>query len=107
MAATKNLRAHAAAKTADVEPLKALLAAMRAVKAGDFSAVLPSHWDGIAGKLAETFNGIVSQNRRLAEGLNRVGEEVGRKGRTRQRLAPANRQGSWANMERSVNDLID
>jgi HAMP domain-containing protein/CheY-like chemotaxis protein/signal transduction histidine kinase len=87
--------------------LKALLAAMRAVSAGDFSVVLPGHWDGIAGKLVESFNEIVGNNRRLAEGLSRAGEQVGRKGRTRQRLPPANRQGAWADMERSVNGLID
>ncbi|HKE48547.1 MAG TPA: HAMP domain-containing protein [Rhodanobacteraceae bacterium] len=108
MAVSKTLRAHAASKaSADIEPLKALLAAMRAVSTGDFDVVLPSHWDGIAGKLAESFNEIVNQNRRLSEGLSRAGEQVGRKGRTRQRLPPANRQGSWADMERSVNGLID
>jgi HAMP domain-containing protein/CheY-like chemotaxis protein/signal transduction histidine kinase len=108
VAVTKSLRTHAASKSsADIDPMKALLAAMRAVGAGDFDVVLPSHWDGIAGTLAESFNEIVSQNRRLAEGLARVGEQVGRKGRTRQRLPSANRQGAWADMERSVNGLID
>jgi nitrogen fixation/metabolism regulation signal transduction histidine kinase len=108
VAASKTLRAHTAARSSsDVEPMKALLAAMRAVGAGDFDVLLPSHWDGIAGKLAESFNEIVSQNRRLAEGLSRAGEQVGRKGRTRQRLPPANRQGAWSDMERSVNGLID
>ena len=108
MAVTKSLRTHAASKSgADVDPMKALLGAMRAVGAGDFEVVLPGHWDGIAGKLAESFNEIVSQNRRLADGLARVGEQVGRKGRTRQRLPSANRQGAWAGMERSVNGLID
>jgi len=105
----KPLRARAASKAqpSELEPLKALLAAMRAVGDGDFSVALPGHWDGIAGKLAESFNEIVEQNRRLAEDLNRVGEQVGRKGRTGQRLLPANRQGAWADMEQSVNVLID
>jgi HAMP domain-containing protein len=108
VAVPKPLRALAAAKPDyDVEPLKALLAAMRAVSTGDFSVALPSHWDGIAGKLAESFNEIVDHNRRLSEGLSRVGEQVGRKGRTRQRLPSANRRGAWADMERSVNGLID
>ncbi len=108
MAVTRSLRTHAASKSGvDVDPMKALLAAMRAVGAGDFEVVLPSHWDGIAGKLAESFNEIVAQNRRLADGLARVGEQVGRKGRTRQRLPSGSRQGAWAGMERSVNGLID
>ena len=108
MSAAKSSRARSI-KTADSESerLKALLAGMRAVGSGDFSIMLPGHWDGIAGKLAESFNEIVSQNRRLAHDLNRVGEQVGRKGRTRQRLLSANRQGAWAEMEQSVNVLID
>jgi methyl-accepting chemotaxis protein len=105
---TKSLRALTAAKSSsEIEPLKALLRAMRAVGAGDFSVALPGHWDGIAGKLADSFNEIVDHNRRLAEGLSRAGEQVGRKGRTRQRLPPADRRGTWADMERSVNSLID
>ncbi len=108
MAASKSLRARVAVKSGnEVDPLKALLAAMRAVGEGDFSVTLPSHWDGIAGKLAETFNEIVSRNRQLADGLSRAGEQVGRKGRTRQRLPSANRQGAWASMEQSVNGLMD
>ena len=89
------------------EPLLQLLAAMQDVSAGDFSARLPSHWDGVEGKLAAAFNDIVNQNKRLAVELARVGQKVGRHGQTRQRVAPANRQGAWAEMEQSVNHLID
>ncbi|HET6434719.1 MAG TPA: HAMP domain-containing protein [Xanthomonadaceae bacterium] len=92
---------------ADADPLLQLLAAMQAARAGDFSAQLPAHWDGIAGKLAESFNDIVASNRRLANELARVGQKVGREGHTRQRIAPANRQGAWSEMEQSVNQLID
>src|SRR5688572_25859954 len=79
----------------------ALLAAMQAVEAGDFSVSLPVHWPGVEGKVAEAFNSIVQLNRRLAEDLQRVGVKVGREGQTRQRLTAANRQGAWAGMERS------
>ncbi|QSX79105.1 HAMP domain-containing protein [Agrilutibacter solisilvae] len=89
------------------DPLLALLTAMQGVRAGDFSVSLPVHWSGVEGKLAEAFNALVASNRRLAEDLQRVGVKVGREGQTRQRLTPANRQGAWAGMERSVNDLID
>jgi HAMP domain-containing protein/CheY-like chemotaxis protein/signal transduction histidine kinase len=80
---------------------------MVAVGEGDFSVQLPRHWDGVAGKLAERFSVIVSQNRRLAHDLALVGEKVGRLGQTGQRLVPANRQGAWADMESSINGLID
>src|SRR3546814_11865516 len=43
----------------------------------------------------------------MAAELARVGQKVGRQGQTRQRMAPANRQGAWAEMEQSVNQLID
>src|SRR3546814_554609 len=89
------------------EPLLQLLAAMQEVNAGDFDAHLPPHWDGIEGKLAAAFNDIVRQNKRMAAELARVGQKVGRQGQTRQRMAPANRQGAWAEMEQSVNQLID
>jgi HAMP domain-containing protein len=92
---------------AAADPLHELLAAMQDVNAGDFSVQLPPHWDGIAGKLAQSFNEIVSSNRRLASELARVGQKVGREGQTRQRITPANRQGAWSGMELSVNNLID
>ncbi|HZY32480.1 MAG TPA: hypothetical protein VFE75_01810, partial [Rhodanobacter sp.] len=96
-----------AADQASQDPLQQLLAAMQDANAGDFSVQLPLHWDGIAGKLAASFNEIVSSNRRLASELARVGQKVGREGQTRQRVTPANRQGAWADMEHSVNHLID
>ncbi|HEY4581903.1 MAG TPA: HAMP domain-containing protein, partial [Lysobacter sp.] len=103
-AAAKNSRPRAPAFD---EPLQALLAAMSAVGEGDFDVRLPGHWDGIEGRLAEAFNAIVAQNRELAAELARVGQTVGRDGQTRQRIAPAARRGQWAQMERSVNELID
>jgi len=99
--------AHAAPIADESEALARLLAAMQDVAAGDFSVQLPLHWEGIAGKLAYNFNEIVNANRRLAAELARVGQKVGRQGQTRQRIAPANRQGAWAEMEHSVNQLVD
>ena len=64
-----------------------ILAAMQAVRRGDFTVQLPAHWDGIEGKLAEAFNDIALANRRLATELDRVGQKVGREGQTRQRIA--------------------
>src|SRR5690606_31231487 len=97
----------ASARRAAADPLLQLLAAMQDVAAGDFSVQLPLHWDGVEGKLAGCFNDIVSANRRLAAELARVGQKVGRQGQVRQRMHPANRQGAWAEMEHSVNQLVD
>ncbi|HEY6543457.1 MAG TPA: HAMP domain-containing protein, partial [Dokdonella sp.] len=94
-------------RRAAAEPLEQLLEAMHAMSEGNFRERLPTHWEGMPGKLAAVFNEIASHNRRLADDLARVGEQVGRQGHTRQRLRPANRQGAWAGMEQSVNALID
>ena len=41
---------------------------------------------GIDGKIADTFNEIVAANQRMAQQLERVGQVVGREGKTRQRV---------------------
>ncbi|MCC8364371.1 HAMP domain-containing protein [Lysobacter sp. A6] len=94
------------AQAVEMEALQQLLMAMNSVREGDFSVQLPAHWEGMSGKLADAFNDIVNQNKRLANDLARVAQRVGGEGRTRQRMPSANRQGQWADMESSVNGLI-
>ncbi|HEY3640346.1 MAG TPA: HAMP domain-containing protein [Xanthobacteraceae bacterium] len=62
---------------------------------------------GIIGKIADTFNEIVAANQRMAQQLERVGEVVGRQGKTRQRVRFGIGSGAWGEMESSVNALID
>ena len=59
------------------------------------------------GKIADTFNDIVSTNEHFAKQLEHVGQVVGKDGRTRQRLRIGVATGSWGGMENSVNSLID
>jgi HAMP domain-containing protein/signal transduction histidine kinase/DNA-binding response OmpR family regulator len=87
--------------------LPELLRVLQAVRDGDFSQRLPGDWDGMEGKLADTLNEIILNNRRLAEELARVGEVVGKRGQTRERVAGASRRGAWGAMEQSVNTLCD
>ena len=87
--------------------LKRLLEALQAMRAGDFSARLPSHESGLAGRVAETFNDIVAANQRMAQQLDRVGEVVGREGKTKTRVRFGLSNGAWGDMEMSVNTLID
>jgi methyl-accepting chemotaxis protein len=63
--------------------LRQLLHALQDVSNGDFSARLPGDWTGLGGKIADTFNEIVNSNRRMAEELERIGEVVGKRGKTR------------------------
>jgi hypothetical protein len=84
-----------------------LLDALQAMQAGDFSVRLPGSNIGVAGKICDTFNSIVAANQRIAEQLENVGEVVGRQGKTSTRVRFGLSQGAWADMEGSVNTLID
>ena len=80
-----------------------LLRALMAVRNGDFTVRLPEDRAGVAGKIADTFNDIVAAKERLATELERVGEAVGKRGLTRQRVHCERRSGAWGAMETSVN----
>ncbi|MES2305811.1 MAG: HAMP domain-containing protein [Gemmatimonadota bacterium] len=83
------------------------LHALQQVRGGDFSVRLPGDWSGMDGKIADTFNEIVAANQQIAAELKRVGQVVGREGKTRQRAKFEQSKGSWGEMEASVNTLID
>jgi HAMP domain-containing protein/CheY-like chemotaxis protein/signal transduction histidine kinase len=89
------------------DPQQELLHALQAVRSGDFSARMTGDHLGVEGKIADTFNEIVAANQRMAQQLERVGQAVGREGKTRQRVKFGLASGSWADMEDSVNTLID
>src|SRR5437762_363270 len=89
------------------DPLQDLLHALQAMRGGDFSVRMTGDHLGIDGKIADTFNEIVAANQRMAQQLERVGQVVGREGKTRQRVKFGLASGSWADMEGSVNTLID
>jgi HAMP domain-containing protein/signal transduction histidine kinase/DNA-binding response OmpR family regulator len=84
-----------------------LLRALQAVRDGDFSVRLAGSMVGLDGKIADTFNEIVAANARMAGELKRVGQTVGREGKTRQRVKFGRPSGAWGEMESSVNTLID
>jgi CheY-like chemotaxis protein/signal transduction histidine kinase/HAMP domain-containing protein len=87
--------------------LQALLYGLQAISAGEFSVRLPGHWTGLEGKIADTFNEIVAANQKMARELKRVGQVVGKEGKTRQRARFDQSKGAWCEMEVSVNTLID
>ena len=84
-----------------------LLAALQAMRVGDFSVRLPGAALGIEGKIADTFNEIVAANQRMAQQLERVGQRVGKEGKTKQRVRLGLQSGAWVEMEGSINTLID
>src|SRR3982750_258411 len=58
-------------------------------------------------KNPDRFNEIVSANHKMAKELARVGQVVGRQGKTRQRMAFDRNAGAWGEMQVSLNTLID
>ena len=87
--------------------LHEFLFALQAMRAGDFSVRMSGDYEGIAGKIADTFNEIVTANQRMSKELDRVGEIVGREGKTRHRVKIGLSSGAWSDMEVSVNTLIE
>ncbi len=83
-----------------------LLAALQAMKTGDFSVRMAGHHAGLLGKIADTFNDIVAANERMAQQLHLVGQAVGREGEIRQRVKLDLPNGAWGQMEDSINTLI-
>jgi len=89
------------------EYMAAILASLNTMKNGDFSVRLPVTWTGMAGRIADNFNEIVATNERMALELKRVGQAVGKEGRTRERIRLERRRGAWDEMEVSVNTLVE
>ena len=94
-------------RATDANGLTELLRALQAMRVGDFSVRMAGDRVGIIGKIADTFNEIVANNERMARQLERVGQVVGKEGRTRQRVRFGQSDGAWGEMETSVNSLID
>src|ERR1700680_3540630 len=91
----------------DAADLSAILAGLRTMRDGDFSVRLPGAWIGLAGKIADTFNDIAFANEHMAQDLKRVGQVVGKEGRTRERTRFHESRGAWGEMEASVNTLVE
>jgi HAMP domain-containing protein/two-component sensor histidine kinase len=87
--------------------LQKLLSALQLIRGGDFSVRMPGDSVGIEGKIADTFNEIVTANQQMAQQLELVGEVVGREGKTKKRVVIGLPQGAWREMEESINALID
>ncbi|WP_081740205.1 HAMP domain-containing protein [Afipia sp. P52-10] len=77
------------------------------MKSGDFSARMSGGGVGLEGKIADVFNEIIAANQQMANQLDRVGQSVGREGKTKQRLKLGLSGGAWGDMETSVNGLMD
>jgi methyl-accepting chemotaxis protein len=103
---TKN-NGHNGADGISQADLGAILVGLQTMRDGDFSVRLPAVWTGVSGKIADTFNDIVIANQQMAQELKRVGQVVGKEGKTKERTRFYRPRGAWGEMEVSVNTLID
>jgi HAMP domain-containing protein/CheY-like chemotaxis protein/signal transduction histidine kinase len=101
-----NGSAHARADISAAD-LSLILSSLQTMRDGDFSVRLPGSWTGLTGKLADTFNEIVGSNQQIAYELKRVGQVVGKEGKTRERTQFHQPKGAWGEMEVSINTLVD
>ena len=79
--AAKSSPRNIAAPPAQQFDLKGLLRTLQAVRDGDFSVRMPSDYEGIEGKVAETLNEIIGANQRLANRCPNCGGELVRRPR--------------------------
>ncbi len=87
--------------------LAVILASLQSMRDGDFTVRLPGTWIGLAGKVADTFNEIVAANQHMSQELKRLGQSVGKEGKTRERARFHGTRGAWGEMEVSVNTLVE
>ena len=85
---------------------KELLAVLTAVRKGDFSTRLIVEQNGTVGRIADTLNAIIEQNERMTHEIERVSEEVGKKGRLAQRATLPAASGGWQTCIDAVNELV-
>ncbi|MBA3830488.1 MAG: HAMP domain-containing protein [Chthoniobacterales bacterium] len=90
----------------DLIDQKQLLVALTAFRRGDFSVRLPDDWTGVAGKIADTFNDVITTNQRMSHELERISLVVGKQGRISQRASLGDVSKSWADSIGSINALI-
>ncbi|HEX6469472.1 MAG TPA: HAMP domain-containing protein, partial [Streptosporangiaceae bacterium] len=87
--------------------LHPLLAAMQALRDGDFQIRLPTDHDGVPAEFATVFNQIADRNLHQTDELRRVRREIVRHGRLDERLSPSPGQGGWAVTVEAANSLMD
>src|SRR5215468_829229 len=84
-----------------------LLATMIAFRDGNFSARLPSDWDGIDGQIAAAFNQALSYEDQLSREVARLSRTVGQEGRINHRMSVPGAIGGWATKIDCYNTLVD
>ncbi|MFP3987529.1 HAMP domain-containing protein [Streptomyces sp. E11-3] len=91
----------------DTAALNRLLAALVAMRDGNFRKRLTVSSDGVMAEIAAVFNEVADRNLHLTGELARVRRMVGREGKLTERLEHGAGEGSWAAAIDASNALVD
>ncbi|MFC8518039.1 HAMP domain-containing protein [Streptomyces sp. NPDC057257] len=91
----------------DTASLNRLLAALVAMRDGNFRKRLTVSGDGVMSEIAAVFNEVADRNLHLTGELSRVRRMVGREGKLTERLETGAYEGSWAAAVEASNALVD
>ncbi|MFE1027790.1 HAMP domain-containing protein [Streptomyces sp. NPDC058818] len=93
--------------TVDTAALNRLMAALVAMREGNFRKRLTVSGDGVMSEIAAVFNEVADRNLHLTGELARVRRMVGREGKLTERLETGACEGSWATAIDNSNALVD
>jgi HAMP domain-containing protein/signal transduction histidine kinase len=93
--------------TVDTAALNRLLAALVAMRDGNFRKRLTVSGDGVMSEIMAVFNEVADRNLHLTGELSRVRRMVGREGKLTERLETGASEGSWATAIDNSNALVD
>ncbi|MBV9025435.1 MAG: HAMP domain-containing protein [Streptomycetaceae bacterium] len=91
----------------DAAALHRMLAALVAMREGNFRKRLTVSGDGVVAEIAAVFNEVADRNQHLTGELSRVRRVVGREGKLTERLDVGACEGSWAAAIDASNALVD
>ncbi|MET8570508.1 HAMP domain-containing protein [Streptomyces sp. NPDC004783] len=104
---SKQGRTRGGTTTVDTAALNRLLAALVAMREGNFRKRLTVSGDGVMSEIAAVFNEVAARNLHLTGELARVRRMVGREGKLTERLETGACEGSWAAAIDNSNALVD
>ena len=87
--------------------MRQLNAALTAIAEGDFSARVPSDWQGMEGRVAGLLNAIGQRMERFNHNLKKMQRQVGEEGKITVRMAMGDSVGNWAERIEAINALVD
>ncbi|MCW3105393.1 MAG: response regulator [Bacteroidetes bacterium] len=93
-------------ESADTLDAAELLFILTEIKRGNFEVKMPINKIGISGKVCDTLNEIISNNKRLIKEFTKAQVTIGKEGKLNQRIVLNDAQGEWKTGVEALNNLI-